>query len=205
MKSRSKLLAVVTLASVLTGAPLATLAAAAAPATALPADPWPRVVDLCNAQVLVYQPQVNKWDGQPDRLPRRDGHQGGRAPRTRRSASSSPPRARRSTGRAHRRLRGHADHQDRFPDAAGPGRERTRPSCTTRIRGATCARSRSTACRHRWRSHGVKPPTVEVQQAPPQVHRQLLAGDPRAHRRRAGDEAGARTTRASSASSTRAR
>ena len=26
-----------------------------------PADPWPRVVDLKGAQVLVYQPQVNKW------------------------------------------------------------------------------------------------------------------------------------------------
>ena len=29
----------------------------------LPADPWPRVVDLTNGQVLVYQPQVNKWEG----------------------------------------------------------------------------------------------------------------------------------------------
>jgi hypothetical protein len=28
----------------------------------LPPDPWPRVIDLSNAQVLVYQPQVNKWD-----------------------------------------------------------------------------------------------------------------------------------------------
>ena len=38
---------------------------AAAPATAskLPADPWPRVVDLSNGQVLVYQPQVNQWEG----------------------------------------------------------------------------------------------------------------------------------------------
>ncbi|MET0731666.1 MAG: hypothetical protein ABW054_01215, partial [Casimicrobiaceae bacterium] len=61
MKSLSKLAAVVTLASALAGAPCAALAAAAA-ATALPADPWPRVVDLTNAQVLVYQPQVNKWD-----------------------------------------------------------------------------------------------------------------------------------------------
>jgi hypothetical protein len=40
--------------------------AAAAPATAapgLPADPWPRTVDLRNGQVLVYQPQVNSWNG----------------------------------------------------------------------------------------------------------------------------------------------
>ncbi len=34
-----------------------------APASQLPADPWPRVVDLTNGQVLVYQPQVNKWEG----------------------------------------------------------------------------------------------------------------------------------------------
>jgi hypothetical protein len=31
------------------------------PASKLPPDPWPRVVDLANAQVLVYQPQINKW------------------------------------------------------------------------------------------------------------------------------------------------
>ena len=38
----------------------------AAPATTAarpPADPWPRTVDLKNGQVLVYQPQVNTWDG----------------------------------------------------------------------------------------------------------------------------------------------
>ena len=37
-----------------------TLAAAASP---VPLDPWPRKVDLANASVLVYQPQINKWDG----------------------------------------------------------------------------------------------------------------------------------------------
>ena len=36
-------------------------APAAAAAPIVPADPWPRVVDLGNGQVLVYQPQVNKW------------------------------------------------------------------------------------------------------------------------------------------------
>jgi hypothetical protein len=35
--------------------------AQADPASRLPPDPWPRVVDLTNGQVLVYQPQVNKW------------------------------------------------------------------------------------------------------------------------------------------------
>ena len=29
----------------------------------LPADPWPRDVSISNAAVLVYQPQINKWDG----------------------------------------------------------------------------------------------------------------------------------------------
>jgi len=28
-----------------------------------PPDPWPTVIDLKNGQVLVYQPQVNSWDG----------------------------------------------------------------------------------------------------------------------------------------------
>ena len=35
-------------------------AAAVAP---IPADSWPRKVDLANASVLLYQPQVNKWEG----------------------------------------------------------------------------------------------------------------------------------------------
>ncbi len=45
--------------------PTAAVAPAARAATAqqLPADPWPRVVDLKNGQVLVYQPQVSKWEG----------------------------------------------------------------------------------------------------------------------------------------------
>jgi hypothetical protein len=35
--------------------------AAAAAATAIPPDPWPRKVDLANASILLYQPQVNSW------------------------------------------------------------------------------------------------------------------------------------------------
>ena len=31
------------------------------PASNLAPDPWPRVVDLSNGQVLVYQPQISKW------------------------------------------------------------------------------------------------------------------------------------------------
>ena len=41
----------------------ATTAAAPAAAAALPADPWPRQVNLSSGTVLMYQPQVNKWEG----------------------------------------------------------------------------------------------------------------------------------------------
>ncbi len=34
-----------------------------APRSAIPADPWPRKLDLAGAAALVYQPQVNRWDG----------------------------------------------------------------------------------------------------------------------------------------------
>jgi hypothetical protein len=41
--------------------------AVSAPASGIPADPWPRVVDLSEGQVLVYQPQINAWkDNQLD-------------------------------------------------------------------------------------------------------------------------------------------
>ena len=38
-------------------------APAAAPGSPLPVDPWPVQIDLGNATVLVYSPQVNSWDG----------------------------------------------------------------------------------------------------------------------------------------------
>ncbi len=53
-------------AYVVTGGPSNPAFAQPAPAPAaasIPADPWPRKVDLANASVLVYQPQVNKWEG----------------------------------------------------------------------------------------------------------------------------------------------
>ncbi len=62
--------ALIFLSAIASAQPAPTAAPAAAPAGStgttapqLPADPWPRVVDLTNGQVLVYQPQVNKWDG----------------------------------------------------------------------------------------------------------------------------------------------
>jgi len=36
---------------------------AQAPPTPVPPDPWPRKVELSSATVLVYQPQVESWDG----------------------------------------------------------------------------------------------------------------------------------------------
>jgi hypothetical protein len=35
----------------------------AAAATTLPADPWPRQVNLTSGTVLMYQPQINQWQG----------------------------------------------------------------------------------------------------------------------------------------------
>ena len=106
--------------------------------TQLPADPWPRVVDLTNAQVLVYQPQVNKWDGNQIDF--------------RAALAIKPAGAKDETfgvdlrdrahagrqGRAHRRLREPADHEERLPDAARSRRRVRAPSCRSEFaeRGA---------------------------------------------------------------------
>ena len=72
MKPSTALLAVAA-AALLAGTPILVRAqAAAAPAATvapakLPADPWPRAISISSAAVLVYQPQVNKWqDNQID-------------------------------------------------------------------------------------------------------------------------------------------
>jgi hypothetical protein len=41
----------------------ASLGAQTAPASPLPADPWPREVSIPGAMLLVYQPQVSSWQG----------------------------------------------------------------------------------------------------------------------------------------------
>ncbi len=38
-------------------------ALAQAPADGPPPDPWPRQIQLSNAQALVYQPQIEAWNG----------------------------------------------------------------------------------------------------------------------------------------------
>ncbi len=63
VRSRNRFAALVLIAGVL-AAPADTFAQGSPGA---PPDPWPRVVDLSDAQVLVYQPQVNAWtDNQLD-------------------------------------------------------------------------------------------------------------------------------------------
>jgi hypothetical protein len=67
MKPYAILTALAVAALACTGVALSQGAApSAAPATTAakpPPDPWPTVLNLKNGQVLVYQPQVNSWDG----------------------------------------------------------------------------------------------------------------------------------------------
>ena len=37
--------------------------AQSATGTPTPADPWPRELKFSNATVVVYQPQINSWEG----------------------------------------------------------------------------------------------------------------------------------------------
>jgi hypothetical protein len=62
MKSFVALTASMLAAAVLSGAEPAGAQAPANPAN-LPADPWPRDISLSKAALLVYQPQVDKWEG----------------------------------------------------------------------------------------------------------------------------------------------
>ena len=128
------------------------LAQTPAPAPAVPpADPWPRVVDLKNGQVLVYQPQVNKWDD--NRIDFRcalaikpDGREGRDVRRDLRHRAHAGRQ-----GRAHRRVREPQDHEDRFPDAARSRRGVRGRAAEANSRRA-CARSRSTGSSRRSRS-----------------------------------------------------
>src|SRR5947207_15871204 len=60
---RSAMVSAAFLAAALLGGLTNSFAQSPATAPALPADPWPRDISLSNAALLVYQPQVNKWDG----------------------------------------------------------------------------------------------------------------------------------------------
>src|SRR5262245_46042080 len=65
IKARSLLAAVAAAMLLFCGNAMEVVAAqTAAPASssAIPADPWPRDISLSNAALLVYQPQVSKWE-----------------------------------------------------------------------------------------------------------------------------------------------
>ena len=55
--------AVATLAPVQAQAPAQPPAGSASAPAGLPADPWPRQIDLTTGTVLMYQPQVSSWQG----------------------------------------------------------------------------------------------------------------------------------------------
>ena len=140
----------------------------AAPAAQLPADPWPRVVDLTNGQVLVYQPQVNKWDG--NRIDFRA------------ALAIKPTGAKDETfGVIFATARTQVDKVARtvvfedlkitktdFPTLPEP-RRRVHGRAAEGIRDRRSARSRSTASQASLALAGIKPPTVAVQNNPPQV------------------------------------
>ena len=159
--------------------------------SAIPADPWPRVVDLTGAQVLVYQPQINEWtDNQLDfraamalKKDRSKDQDFGVLFATTRTQVDQRP--------AHRRVREPADLEDRLPDAARSRRQLSPPSSrrSSRRKVRTISLDKLQAS---LAANGVKPAARGGQQRAAARHRQQLAGDPGSDRRRAGDEAGAR-------------
>ena len=163
---------------------------AAAAASRLPADPWPRVVNLSNGQVLVYQPQVNTWtDNRLD---------------FRAALAIKPTGAKEETfGVVFATARTQVDKVLRtvtfedlkiskidFPTLPEP-RRGLRAGTARRSSPSRCARSHSTGSSPRSRSPAIKPPSVRGAEHAAAGPRQLLAGDPGADRRRAGAEAGA--------------
>ena len=192
MKSRCLLIAAAFAATAFIAAALAQSAAPVSPsAAAIPADPWPRVVDLSNAQVLVYQPQVNKWDGNQIDF--------------RCALAIKPTGAKDETfGVIFATARTQVDKVARTVVFENLKITKSRLSDAAGSRGALYAAGTAEGIRASVRTialdrleaslalAGIKPPTVEVQNNPPQVivsySPAILVPD----RRRAGDEAGAR-------------
>ena len=188
------------------GAPYRRCGQTPAPAapSAIPADPWPRVVDRrpahrcsCTSRRSTSGPTTSSTSAPRSRY-KKDGREG---PGLRRALRHRAHAGRQ--GRAHRRVREPADLEDRLPDAARQRRELSRPSSPRNSR-RRCARSSLDQLQASLAAAGVKPPTVEVAQQSAAGHRQLLAGDPGADRRRAGDQAGARHSRFQRVINTRA-
>jgi hypothetical protein len=63
MTLRNAFISVVLIGVVCLGTSAHALAQAPASSAALPADPWPRDISLSNAALLVYQPQIDTWEG----------------------------------------------------------------------------------------------------------------------------------------------
>src|SRR5436190_4223720 len=63
MNLRNALVTGLLIGVVCLGAPAHAFAQAPASSAAMPADPWPRDISLSSAALLVYQPQVDKWEG----------------------------------------------------------------------------------------------------------------------------------------------
>ena len=180
-------IALVSVASVLADPGVAfaqTPAAAPATGSKLPADPWPRVVDLSNGQVLVYQPQVNQWEG--NRIDFRC------------AMAIKPTGAKEETfGVIFANARTQVDKVARtvvfedlkitktdFPTLPNHGAAYTTELAkefATTIRTISLDRLQASLA-----LAGVKPPTVAVQEQSASGHRQLFACNPGADRRRPG-------------------
>jgi hypothetical protein len=165
MKSYFAFLAVAATAMALCSASQHTLAQGGA--SAPPPDPWPRVVDLSNGQVLVYQPQVNKW--QDNRIDFRS------------AAAIKPVNAKEETfGVIFANARTQVDKTMRtvvfedlkvtkidfptLPDRGAAYAPELQAEFAKSVRSIALDRVKSSLA-----LEGVKPPTVAVNNAPPQV------------------------------------
>ena len=123
--------------------------APAPPAVAVPADPWPRQVKVSNATLLVYQPQVESWEGNTlqfrSAVAVRPTGGEGRDVRRHLGHGAHPG----GQGLAHRRPRRLHHHQEQLPDPARPGR-RLRQRAPAKLRRRPSGPSRSTGSRPRW-------------------------------------------------------
>ena len=173
-----------------TGPSFAQSATAAAPAP-LPANPWPRVVDLANGQVLVYQPQINKWEG--NRIAFRS------------ALAIKPAGAKEETfGVIFANARTQVDKVTRtvvfedlkitktdfptLPDHGAAYSAELAQEFAKSVRAVSLDRLEASLA-----IAGIKPPTVAVQNNPPRVIVSYQPGDPGAHRRCAGPAAGSQS------------
>ena len=154
-------------------APPSALAQAPAPGKAAaapgqpPADPWPRVVDLKGAQVLVYQPQVNAWtDNQLDfrcaLAIKKDGAKDESFGVIFATARTQVDKVARTV--VFENLKITKTDFPTLPDHGASYSAELQKEFAASVRSIALDRLESSLA-----LLGVKPPTVEVQNAPPQV------------------------------------